>query len=397
MKRLRKILFWLHLVLGLASGIVIAILALTGAALAFEKKSLEWTERDRRVITRPTGDTEPLPIATLLQRLGQSHPDAVPSSLTLSSDPSHATLIALGRAGALYVNPYTAEAQPRGAEGLRYFYTLMIRWHRWLGVPQTPPVPPGEKAPPPGFWNRTLTRSIVGYASGIFVVICFSGLWIWWPRHWNIRAARRITLVSFRLRGKSRDWNWHNAIGAWTALPLIVIGFTGVLLTFPPLREFFYPLRVEAALAISTPAPGAKPLTPDALFTAAQAAVPRWKSISIRLGNAESRVGTGGNREPQPLSVSVIDDGWAPVATQLQFDPYTGELLRKRTFADLSLRQALQALNRTLHTGESFGIPGQIVAFLASLGALFLVYTGFALSWRRFFKAKTARVPTIVS
>ena len=36
------------------------------------------------------------------------------------------------------------------------------------------------------------------------------------------------------------------------------------------------------------------------------------------------------------------------------------------------------------HTGEVFGVPGQILAGLASAGGCVLVWTGFALAWRRF-------------
>jgi uncharacterized iron-regulated membrane protein len=39
---------------------------------------------------------------------------------------------------------------------------------------------------------------------------------------------------------------------------------------------------------------------------------------------------------------------------------------------------------RYLHTGEAFGVPGQLIAGLASVGGVLLVYTGYALAWRRF-------------
>jgi sulfite reductase (NADPH) flavoprotein alpha-component len=39
---------------------------------------------------------------------------------------------------------------------------------------------------------------------------------------------------------------------------------------------------------------------------------------------------------------------------------------------------------RGLHTGEALGFAGQTIAGLASLGGCFLVWTGFAMAWRRF-------------
>ncbi|WNZ58636.1 PepSY domain-containing protein [Myxococcus sp. MxC21-1] len=54
----------------------------------------------------------------------------------------------------------------------------------------------------------------------------------------------------------------------------------------------------------------------------------------------------------------------------------------------LQQRQEAAHRLRFLHTGEALGLLGQLVAAIASLGGVFLVYTGFALSWRRFFSRR---------
>jgi uncharacterized iron-regulated membrane protein len=43
-----------------------------------------------------------------------------------------------------------------------------------------------------------------------------------------------------------------------------------------------------------------------------------------------------------------------------------------------------RSILRFLHTGEVLGIAGQTIAGLVSLGGVFLVWTGLALTWRRF-------------
>ena len=45
---LRKIIFWPHLVSGVIAGIVIAIMSLTGAAIAFESEIVGWADSDAR-------------------------------------------------------------------------------------------------------------------------------------------------------------------------------------------------------------------------------------------------------------------------------------------------------------------------------------------------------------
>ena len=50
MRTFRQILFWLHLAAGLIAGVVIFIMCVTGALLAFERQTIEWAERDVRYV-----------------------------------------------------------------------------------------------------------------------------------------------------------------------------------------------------------------------------------------------------------------------------------------------------------------------------------------------------------
>ncbi|HRN53385.1 MAG TPA: PepSY domain-containing protein, partial [Gemmatimonadaceae bacterium] len=52
-------------------------------------------------------------------------------------------------------------------------------------------------------------------------------------------------------------------------------------------------------------------------------------------------------------------------------------------YDDLSAARKIRAWVRFGHTGEVFGIPGQILATIASAVGVLLVWTGFALAWRR--------------
>ena len=54
----RKVVFWIHLIAGVISGLVIGIMCLTGTALAFEKQLVAWSERDARQIAAPIAGTD---------------------------------------------------------------------------------------------------------------------------------------------------------------------------------------------------------------------------------------------------------------------------------------------------------------------------------------------------
>ena len=54
--------------------------------------------------------------------------------------------------------------------------------------------------------------------------------------------------------------------------------------------------------------------------------------------------------------------------------------------------QRIRSWLRFAHTGEVYGVVGQTIAGVASAGAMVMVWTGLALTWRRFLVVKTAGV-----
>ena len=93
----RKVLFWLHLLAGLVAGVVILIMSVTGAAVAFEKEIIAWAERDVRRVTPTTADAKAVPLDELLARVREMKPGERPSGLTLAADPNAALLVSFVR------------------------------------------------------------------------------------------------------------------------------------------------------------------------------------------------------------------------------------------------------------------------------------------------------------
>jgi uncharacterized iron-regulated membrane protein len=231
---------------------------------------------------------------------------------------------------------------------------------------------------------------VVGISTIIFVLLSITGIYLWWPRHWSWKSLKAVSVVNFKLSGKPRDWNWHNAMGLWSAPAIVIMGFTGIVMAFHDLGDWIYKRpEGEAAKAliptVPTPPPGTRPANHDVLLAAAQKDVPGWETITLRLSNPRQRGGgMAATAAPQPINVTVKTEAWMPLPYQLQLDPFTGNVLQKESLSDYGLRRGFRTLNRTLHTGEAFGLPGQAVALFACIGGMVLVYTGFALSFRRF-------------
>src|SRR5947207_3988819 len=85
MKRLRKIIFWCHLPVGVIAGLVILLMSVTGILLTYERQITAWADsRNNQTITIPS-DTNRLSVEILLTKVRERQPITV-STITLRSD-----------------------------------------------------------------------------------------------------------------------------------------------------------------------------------------------------------------------------------------------------------------------------------------------------------------------
>lgn len=86
-------------------------------------------------------------------------------------------------------------------------------------------------------------------------------------------------------------------------------------------------------------------------------------------------------------AVFSIDEGIYPNRfgqSSLTIQAQTGEIIKWEPYGAQNAGRRLRSWARFTHTGESFGIVGQVIGFIACLGGAFLVYTGISLAARRF-------------
>ena len=111
------------------------------------------------------------------------------------------------------------------------------------------------------------------------------------------------------------------------------------------------------------------------LWARAEQQVPGWRSISFRLPT--------GAEAPLVFTIDEGTGGQPQKRATLTLNPSTAEVLRWEPFASLSSGRQIRSWLRFAHTGEVYGIVGQTIAGLVSLGASVLVYTGLLLAFRR--------------
>jgi uncharacterized iron-regulated membrane protein len=383
----RKFVFWCHLTIGSIAGIVILTMCVTGVLLAFERQMISYAERDFRVSAPSDGHR--LALETLLEKAHAVQPSA-PMSIAWKADRSAPIEVAIGREQSLLLNPYSGAVLGEGAVHTRGFFHSVENLHRWLAVPTE---------------NRATGRAITAACNLGFLLLVCSGPFLWLPRTWSRVAVRAGTRLKFSLRGKARDFNWHNAIGIWTCAPLAVIVLCAVVMSYPWANNLVYKMtgntppppnaqqqraanpqpggggqrnrnREVSANSSSAKNENAAPWSGlDAASHRAEERVPEWRTITVRLGS------------PSDANVSFAIDsgngGRPDKRSQLTLNRKTGTEIRWEPFSSYNSGRQLRAWIRFTHTGEAGGLLGQSIASIAAAGGALLAFTGLSLAIRR--------------
>ena len=370
MKAFRTVLFWLHLAAGVTAGLVILVMAATGAVLAFKPQILNQVDRKVRFV-EPAGPR--LAPSLVLAAAQAVKPDAQPATLVFDRDPSASAAVGFGRDGTLYVNPYTGATLGTGSAGAQQFFRTTEDLHRWLSL---------------GGENRDTGRSLTGASNLAFLALAVSGLFLWWPHKWLPQHLNAILFFRRTATARARDFNWHNVIGFWCAPVLIVLTATGAVMSYPWANRALYQLAGSPLPAARGPQgpqgprdrrgsqdPQVPRIDVDRLWARAEQQLPTWQTVTMRLPE----------RPRAPVSFTMNDARhWNAFArSQLALDAVTGDIVRWEPYDGQSRGQQWRGWVRFGHTGELGGVAGQALAGTACLGGVVLVWTGLALAWRR--------------
>lgn len=360
----------MHLTSGVTAGIFIFIMCVTGALLSFESNIVEFAERDMRHIPPPAENAQRLSINEILAGIQTAKSGAKPASITIKNEQDATINISFGRDGQVFVNPYTGEITGEGAKTVRDAFGSIEDAHRWLLMS-------GD--------SRPVGKFLMDAANLLFLFLAMSGLYIWFPRRLLWRGFRPVLWFRGDLSGKARDFNWHNTIGFWSSLVLIVLTATAVVMSYQWANNLLYrttgnepPQQQQRPPSPPDQQNEPPPDLPENLNLLVEQAinyVPGSKSASLRLPVTKNE------------AVFSIEEGryWNIFArSTLTLNTETGEVLKFEDYGDQNAGKQLRSWARFTHTGETGGIIGQIIGFLACIGGAFLVFTGISLSLRRF-------------
>ena len=362
---IRKFLYWPHLISGILASILILIMSITGVLLTYERQIIAWAETEYE---RPVAENA-IPLSTdeiLLKNQSAFGSDPIRS---VKIQNNLEAPIVVRADDYFYINRYSGEILGNGPKGVKGFFSDTRSLHRWLLMT-------GE--------SRSTARIFTGAANLMFLFIVISGMYLWLPKIMNWENIKKVLLFRKTNSSRSRDFNWHNVLGIWSAIPLIVVVATATVFYYTWANNLVYqlageepPVRNRQAANIDAPTFDQK-VPFNSMFEQASSQKSEWTSITMTYPkptdeNIRFSVDTGNGGEPQKKG-------------DLTFSRTNGNVTNWVPYSDFSAGKQARYFIRYLHTGEALGIIGQTIAGLVSLFSTVMVWTGLALAYRKYMK-----------
>lgn len=363
-----------HLWLGLASGLIVLLLGITGCLYAFAEEIKGCLRKDQLYV-KEVKDTR-LPPSALWQIAQQAIGKDKPlNAINLYSDPQKATSFYAyaGTDGnffyfdnvthyvSVYIDPYTGKVLGVYDEEMDFFNIIkMLHWSLLISHP--------------------VGQQIVGWGTMAFVVMLISGIILWWPKNKAARKQRLWFRWKDATKWRRKNYDLHNIFGFYVATVALILAFTGMVWAFSWFKSAVY---VAGSLSTTPP----KTIVEKSVVSNGDKDMAFNKAAAIAW---QKHPDAGSISLAYPAEAEgIIDlyvqqhDGAYYVNHNMQFDQYSGKLLRERHHSEKNFGEKLITANYDIHVGAILGLPGKILAFIASFICAMLPVTGFLIWWGR--------------
>jgi len=339
--RVHFYLFKFHRIGGVASGLLLLILGVSGSVMAFSGE-IDCLLHSSLFKVVPEG--QPLSLSQLASsaasvlHAGESIDTCLPST---RADASYSFIVFRAHhriSRQIFVDPYTGRVL--GSLSAVRFTSIMKALHSIAGV--------------------------LGCSSIILVNLVLSGLHLWWSRKQiKIRLSGNVQRFSFDL---------HNSIGLFASLFLFLFAVTGIYMVFGP-PSFAITSKPVTQPAFSTPQVGLKPVSLDLVAAAAKDTLPGATVLWLAIPRQPSEAYFVKMRFPEDRS----DNGGSAV----WIDQFSGKVLAVANSRAVPLENKIQTISRVIHTGAVLGNGGRAFAAFMSLILVLQTVTGLQLWWNR--------------
>ena len=372
----KKLIGRFHLWIGLTTGLVVFIMAITGALYCFAPELQNLSHPYRTIEKLDKDFLPPSQIKTIAEnQLSGKSPQRI-----YYGNRSQSVMVWFSKLNeydsSVFINPYTGEVL-NTRNNNRDFFTVVLKIHRTLLIP---------------YGHEIIRWSSVG-----FLIMLISGIILWWPR--NRRTARHGFRVMWRASPKRLNYDLHKVLGFYATWIAIFTVLTGMMFAFKGFADVTYKLTGSNKSFIQKD----PPLSDTSNFINQEASLQEaaidvvWNKIEKGLhhkyaaamfvmpASANNAILLRANPEERTLYKTDFR----------YFDQYSGKEIDGSyvwgNYEDArTLSDHIKRMNYDIHTGAIFGLPGRIALFFASLIVASLPITGFYFWWGK--KRKANRV-----
>ncbi|MDV2992967.1 MAG: hypothetical protein N4J56_002621 [Chroococcidiopsis sp. SAG 2025] len=361
-KTLRSIAFSLHRYIGLAVGLILIIVGVTGSFLVFQK------EFDQYLLQRQFGQITPQPqriaiepVVNTVKAAYRDRPELKLASIdTLPHNPTYRVRLRTedDKTTDVYVNPYTGKILgDRNWDNTLIGIVFQLHYALLAG---------------------DIGIKIVGVVAFLLLILTITGIFLW--------SGWRKLISGFKIKWQAHpkrvNYDVHKVAGIITAIFLGLTAFTGFCWNFYEYAEpaiYALTLSPHKPEPVSQPIPGKSTIGITEILKIADAALPNAETTYINFPTAPEEAFAIYKKRPQESN----EYGDSSV----YLDQYSGKILKLIDGRNLPLAEKVLGSFTPLHYGTFWGLPSRILYVFVGLAPLILFVTGFVM-WRYRYRGK---------
>jgi uncharacterized iron-regulated membrane protein len=370
--KFKKVVSFLHLWLGLVSGLFVFLIAVSGCLYVFVDELKPIVYRERLFVTPE--NKEKLPLTQLLSiaqhTLGK---DKIITRVEIANSPDRSVTFRSQKNNPnglthwnyleyyyrVYINPYSGKVI-YVEDSKNEFFQLVLALHMRMLF--------GEK----------IGHYVVGYSVLSFVIVLLSGFFLWFPKKWTLKSIKNNFTIKWSAKWKRLNYDLHQILGLYAFFVLLLTSLTGLVWVFDWMQDSVRfvanggkHIEKSAILVSDTLEPQAVSGLDKAFTTTAARYPDAYAYLVLLPAKATSTINT-----------LVYKKNWNRFDRLLiVYDRYSGKLLSNTSFQNLNNGDKAYQLNFDLHTGAYMGLFGKMLSFFAALACSTLPVTGFYIWW----------------
>jgi uncharacterized iron-regulated membrane protein len=357
---MKRLIGWLHLWLGLTSGLVVFVVALSGSLLVFEDELEHLFEPSLFSVQAPAG-AERKSLDALAATIRDTYPKNKLNNIEIQAAANSTVTFYLKKGKAkgdllmIVMDPYSGKIIYSGEQQKRFF-VVVKNLHRYLCMGET-------------------GKIITGISCSIFTLLIISGLILWWPKK---NARKQRMKVKWNASFKRLNWDLHAVFGFYIHVVIFITALTGLIWSYKWVNNLlFYAFDGKPQAKVEVPVSKPEKVNDiawlDKIFAATNQRLTYNGIVNIRFPEKKDQAITVGKENTDRITTHIVD--------VLYFQSGSGTFAGDKLFANDTKGTQARRLVYPIHTGGLFGWPTKILAFICALVAASLPVTGFLIWW----------------